>query len=114
MNYLLTLAERTLEPYEQVDTSTLTVEHVMPQSVLTAPAWTDYLDNEGVPIGEAVAVMHTLGNLTLVAGAYNSGNEQPWIRGQAGGAKGSSPLRINNALAHAETWLPADIEARSD
>lgn len=112
VNYLLTMAERSLEPHEQVDTSTLTVEHVMPQSVLTAPAWTDYLEKAGVQIGEAVAVMHTLGNLTLVASAYNSEMSNRGFRAKKE-ELGASPLRINNAVAQAETWLPADIEARS-
>ena len=112
VNYLLTMAERSLEPHEQVDTSTLTVEHVMPQSVLTAPEWTEYLETAGVQVGQAVAVMHTLGNLTLVAGPYNSEMSNRGFPAKKEELS-ASPLRINNAVAQAETWLPSDIEARS-
>ena len=112
VNFLLTMAERSIEPNEQVDTSALTVEHVMPQSVLTAPAWTDYLERSDVQIGEAVAVMHTLGNLTLVASAYNSEMSNRSFQAKKKDLS-QSPLRINNAVSQADTWLPADIEARS-
>lgn len=112
VNYLLTMAERSLEPHEQVNTSTLTIEHVMPQSLLTTPVWTEYMSQAKVQLGDAVAVMHTLGNLTLVAGPYNSemSNESFQIKKEE---LGKSPLRINHAISQAATWLPADIEARS-
>lgn len=112
VNFLLTMVERIVEPLEQVDTATLTIEHVLPQSVLVAPDWTNYLDDAGVPLGDAVAVMHTLGNLTLVAGAYNSE-----MSNRSFALKrtdfGESPLRINNSIAGHEKWTPATIEGRS-
>lgn len=112
VNFLLTMVERILEPLEQVDTSTLTVEHIMPQSVLTEPTWTGYFEREGVQLADAVPVMHTFGNLTLVAGPYNS------RLGSAGFdvkrvELGLSPLRINSEISESETWLPDGIAKRS-
>ncbi|MEV7396725.1 DUF262 domain-containing HNH endonuclease family protein [Aeromicrobium sp. NPDC092404] len=112
VNYLLTMVERILEPLEQVDTSTLTIEHVLPQSVLTTPGWTEYLEGSSVQLGDAVAVIHTLGNLTLVAGPYNSEMSNRTFELKRT-EFGESPLRINNVIAHHSSWLPQDIEARS-
>ncbi|MER7559707.1 DUF262 domain-containing HNH endonuclease family protein [Nocardioides sp. NPDC126508] len=113
VSFLLTMVERILEPLEQVETSTLTVEHIMPQSVLTEPTWTGYLEREGAQLADAVPVMHTLGNLTLVAGPYNSrlGNAGFDVKRVELGA---SPLRINREISASETWLPDDIAKRSE
>lgn len=113
VNFLLTMVERILKPLEQVDTSTLTIEHVMPQDALTDLAWTDYLEREGAWIVDALPVMHTLGNLTLVAGAHDSGlSDSSFEAKRVELAK--SPLRINDAVAQSATWLPADISDRSE
>jgi hypothetical protein len=112
VKYLLTAVERILEPLERVDTSDLTIEHVMPQAVLTAADWTAYLDQAGVRPGDAIAVLHTLGNLTLVAGTYNIEMSSRSFSSKRG-ELAESPLRINAAIASADTWLPTNIEARS-
>ena len=97
---------------EPVDTSELTIEHVMPQNLSTG--WRNYLleNYPGADIDETHnSWKHTLGNLTLTG--YNSQMSNKtfqWKREQLT----RSGLRLKASIISQEQWGPREIEARAD
>lgn len=92
---------------ERVETETLTIEHVMPQTLndlwraQLGPNWED--DHE--------QLLHTLGNLTLTS--YNSelGNA-PY--GEKRARFGESHLELNKYFGSVEDWNATEIERRAE
>ena len=97
---------------EPVDTSELSIEHVMPQNL--SPEWRSDLSAwyPGVDIDEMHnAWKHTLGNLTLTG--YNSQLSNKgfvWKREELA----RSGLRLSTSLIDSEQWGPDEIAARAD
>ncbi len=89
-----------------------TVEHILPQNRNLSQAWRDALGEEWQSVQESL--LHTLGNLTLTG--YNSEySDRPFAekRDMEGGFA-QSPLRLNQRLAHLETWNEDAIQDRAD
>ncbi|MDK8811151.1 DUF262 domain-containing protein [Corynebacterium sp. MSK035] len=97
---------------EPVDTSELSIEHVMPQNL--SPEWRADLSAwyPGVDIDEMHNTWkHTLGNLTLTG--YNSQLSNKgfaWKREELA----RSGLRLSTSLIDSERWGPDEIAARAD
>lgn len=97
---------------EPVDTSGLTIEHVMPQTL--SNRWREYLEN--IHPGEDTdelheKYLHTLGNLTLTG--YNSSlsnREFEWKRAEMA----KSGLRLSASITRQNEWGPEQIERRGN
>jgi hypothetical protein len=99
----------------------LQIEHVMPQS------WEDHWplpadQDPGHAKDRRNALLHTIGNLTLVTKKLNpSLSNAPWLAASSGGKSkraglhGHSILRLNHELVHSneDAWDEDRIEARS-
>jgi len=104
---------------------TLTIEHVMPQS--WRQHWTiDSDDADGDAVAtERDALIHTLGNLTLLTGKLNPYvSNNPWlsttingkpIHGKRDALHEHSVLRLNNKLItqHPDQWTESDARGRT-
>ncbi len=95
---------------EKVELLTLTVEHVMPQSIRKDKKGLTWIEMLGENWGDAHEKwLHSIGNLTLTG--YNSplGNKSfPEKRGILSHSK----LELNRLLAKCERWGTAEIEER--
>jgi len=94
-----------------VDTSQLTVEHVMPQNHNLSQSWKRMLGNNWEEVHDKY--LHTLGNLTLTA--YNSElSDRPFDEKKniQGGFK-DSPLRLNRMLSTSTEWNAEQIQQRA-
>lgn len=109
VKFLLSVAERRLPGTESADLSKSQIEHIMPQAL--SDAWKGAFRAAGVDLGDAEALTHTLGNLTLTDNNQKMGNatfgekRDEFFEGSA--------LRLNRALARLNDFLPVDIERRS-
>lgn len=105
--------EETYGSKEPVDLSTLTIEHVLPQT--PTQAWQDVLA-EDMEAGEEFeqvheALLHTLGNLTLTG--YNSAlSNSPFEKKRLKLA--GSGVRMNQEIAEQERWGRPQIQERAD
>lgn len=106
--FLLEELERMHGHKEEVEFDNLTIEHVMPQSM--PRHWADYLAEQGARVDDALAVLHTLGNLTLTA--YNSelSNADFDVKREE---LAKSKLSLNHELSGTPFFSPAVIEART-
>lgn len=96
---------------ERVESSTLTIEHVLPQT--PTPAWNQELVDDIQP-GEDVqqvyeSLVHTLGNLTL--SGYNSSLSNSPFQIKRG-KLASSGLSMNQEIAQQTHWGSPQIKAR--
>lgn len=104
---LLERLEVALGHKEKVDSSNLTIEHVMPQTL--TPWWKEQLGEDWEDDHETL--LHTLGNLTLTG--YNSElSNQSYPEKRAEFAK--SHFGLNRYFADVERWDSAEIERRAD
>ncbi|MDQ4489036.1 DUF262 domain-containing protein [Sinomonas sp. ASV486] len=107
---VLTWIELLMNPKERVDPSTLTIEHVMPQTL--SPAWREELGHRygaGVVDERHDELVHTLGNLTLTGLNESLSNgtfdkKRPKL--------GASSIVMNQQIAAHESWGPDEIQAR--
>ena len=109
VKFLLEVAESRLPGTEEANLSRSQIEHIMPQTLSTP--WRHAFATAGVDVGDAEALTHTLGNLTLTDNNQKMGNgsfEEKRTRFFR-----SSALRMNRALAELDDFLPEEIEARS-
>lgn len=96
---------------ERVIVEDYTIEHVMPQNQNLSQEWQNELGDNWQAIQETY--LHTIGNLTLTG--YNSElSDKPFRekRDMEGGFA-SSPLKLNQSLAHLENWNEQQIKART-
>ena len=95
---------------EQVDTSSLTVEHVMPQTEILNQKWRDALGEDWKE--RHATWLHRLGNLTLTA--YNREYSNRWFDEKKTIDHGfnESPLRLNQFIKQQTTWNVELIEER--
>ena len=106
--YLLDRLEN--DSKEKIDTSSLTIEHVLPQNVNLSAYWRDMLGIEWKAIQEAW--LHRLGNLTLTG--YNSEYSDRSFQDKKVIPKGfnDSPLRLNRFIREQIRWTAEEIEVR--
>ncbi len=95
---------------EQIDTSTFTIEHVMPQNEDLRPEWRAMLGAEWQTVQETW--LHRLGNLTLTG--YNSTySDRPFAEKKTiADGFNDSPLRLNKYVREQSTWDATTIEQR--
>jgi len=103
--YILLALEETYEHKEPVDTSTATMEHIMPQTL--SEAWEAHLGPDHVAIHDKW--LDTIGNLTLTG--YNSelGNspfEEKKVKLQ------NTHFELSRSILLQASWGAAEIEAR--
>lgn len=105
---ILMSLNRKLNPTEQVNQENLTIEHIMPKTL--TEDWTAYITNANERVEVALAKRHVLGNLTLTGD--NSSLARRLIAGKVE-IFSESNLPLNRLFEHQDSWLPADIDARS-
>lgn len=102
---ILERIERGASPKELVSPDTLTIEHVLPQTL--SPWWREAL---GESAAEALEMhLHTLGNLTLTG--YNaelSNSDFPTKKSRLA----ESNLSLNRDIADSPSWGPSEIKTR--
>ena len=106
--YLLDRLEN--DSKEKIDTSTCTIEHVLPQNRNLVAAWREMLGPDWKTIQETW--LHRLGNLTLTA--YNPEYSDRSFTDKKTMDKGfnESPLRINHFIRESAKWTATEIEKR--
>lgn len=106
--YLLDRLEN--DSKERIDTSSFTIEHVLPQNENLSAAWREMLGPEWKTVQETW--LHRLGNMTLTA--YNTEySDRPFADKQSMPRGFSeSPLRLNRFIREQARWTAAEIELR--
>ncbi len=106
--YLLDRLEN--DSKEKIDTSSFTIEHVLPQNENLLPYWKEMLGTDWKAIQETW--LHRLGNLTLTG--YNSEYSDRSFDEKKTMPKGfnDSPLRLNRFIREQARWTATEIEAR--
>ncbi|MBN1243328.1 MAG: DUF262 domain-containing protein [Spirochaetales bacterium] len=106
--YLLDRLEN--DSREKIDTSSFTIEHVLPQNENLGSAWRDMLGADWKTIQETW--LHRLGNLTLTG--YNSEYSDHSFddKKSIAGGFNDSPLRLNRFMREQARWTKVEIEAR--
>lgn len=106
--YLLDRLEN--DSKEKIDTSSFTIEHVLPQNENLLPAWQEMLGDDWKTIQETW--LHRLGNLTLTG--YNAEYSDRSFDEKKTMPKGfnDSPLRLNRFVREQPQWTAAEIETR--
>lgn len=112
-NLILQWLEQSYGSKEPVAMDTLTIEHVLPQTI--TPEWTQMLRETGDVEGDVTvaheALVHTLGNLTLTG--YNAK-----LRNSSFNIKrtqlATSGVSMNQEIAEQDRWGQPQILARAD
>ena len=106
--YLLDRLEN--DSKEKIDTTSFTVEHVLPQNQNLGASWREMLGSDWKTIQETW--LHRLGNLTLTG--YNSEYSDRSFTDKKTMEKGfdESPLRINHFIRESTKWTVIEIEER--
>jgi uncharacterized protein with ParB-like and HNH nuclease domain/predicted transport protein len=113
-HYLLDRLEN--DSKEHIDTTTLTIEHVLPQNEELRSEWKEMLGSDYRSIQERW--QHRLGNLTLTG--YNSEysdlpfEQKKTLIDKEGRQVGFnfSPLRLNRFISEQSKWTQSEIEKR--
>jgi predicted transport protein len=94
----------------KIDTSTFTIEHVLPRNENLLPTWREMLGGDWKMVQETW--LHRLGNLTLTG--YNAEYSDRSFDEKKTMAKGfnDSPLRLNRFIREQPRWTAAEIETR--
>jgi uncharacterized protein with ParB-like and HNH nuclease domain len=97
---------------ERIDTSTFTIEHVIPQNEDLNKDWRTMLGDNWKEIQETW--LHRLGNLTLTG--YNSEyQDRGFIKKKTmSGGFDDSPLRLNKDMRDATAWTPIEMDKRGE
>ena len=106
--YLLDRLEN--DSKEKIDTSTFTIEHVLPQNENLLPAWREMLGDDWKTVQETW--LHRLGNLTLTG--YNAEySDNPFSKKKTmNKGLNDSPLRLNHFIREQPQWTAMEIETR--
>jgi predicted transport protein len=95
---------------EPTDTSTLTIEHVMPQNEKLLPQWREMLGSEWKEVHRTW--LHRLGNLTLTG--YNSTYSDRSFEDKKliPGGFADSAVRLNRFIREQAVWTPVEMSQR--
>jgi uncharacterized protein with ParB-like and HNH nuclease domain/predicted transport protein len=95
---------------EKIDTSTFTIEHILPQNEDLRPEWRQMLGPDWKQIQETW--LHRLGNITLTG--YNSEYSDRSFEEKKSIKDGfaESPLRLNKFVREQTNWSALEIERR--
>lgn len=95
---------------ERIDTSSFSIEHVLPQNEDLRPEWRTMLGSDWKAVQETW--LHRLGNLTLTG--YNSTySDRPFSEKKTiAGGFDESPLRLNKFIREQSAWDGKTIEQR--
>lgn len=106
--YLLDRLEN--DSKEKIDTSTFTIEHVLPQNEKLVPAWREMLGPDWKQVQETW--LHRLGNLTL--SGYNTEYSDRAFDEKKTMPDGfnDSPLRLNRSIREQSRWTETEMEKR--
>jgi predicted transport protein len=106
--YLLDRLEN--DSKEKIDTSTFTIEHVLPQNENLSAAWREMCGTDWSSVQKSW--LHRLGNLTLTG--YNSEYSDRSFneKKETKGGFNDSPLRLNRYIRDQSEWTAKEIEAR--
>ena len=104
-----------LENYENrepSDTSTFTIEHIMPQNEMLCPEWTQMIGNNWQETQREW--VHRLGNLTLTG--YNSTySDRPFSeKKNIPGGFSDSSVRLNRYIREQDVWTPTEMKMRGE
>lgn len=107
-HYLLDQLEN--DSKEKIDTSTFTIEHIMPQNEELRAEWQAMLGFDWKAVHEAW--LHRLGNITLTG--YNSKYSDRSFEDKKTIEQGfnDSPLRLNKFIREQESWTASEMEKR--
>ena len=97
---------------EKIDTSSFTIEHVMPQNPKLLPVWREALGSDWKNVQETW--VHRLGNLTL--SGYNEKYSDTSFQEKKTMKNGfkDSPLRLNKFIGEQDSWNETLIEQRGE
>jgi predicted transport protein len=105
-----------LENYESkelTDTSTYSIEHIMPQNELLSPEWRKMLGEENWRDVQKTWI-HRLGNLTLT-GYNREYSDRPFNEKKSmPGGFAYSAVRLNKCVREQAAWTAKEIAARND
>lgn len=105
----LLLAIENHESNEQLESDTLSVEHIMPQTL--QPAWTKMLGKDYERIHDEY--LHTLGNLSLTG--YNAKmSNKSFKEKQETLEKHSKAVELNRDVINQEVWTDLEIKQRAE
>ena len=95
---------------EVIDTSNLTIEHVMPQNDALRPEWQEMLGQDWQAVWETW--LHRLGNLTLTG--YNAEySDRPFAEKKTTeGGFDESPIRLNKFIREQSVWTATEMHER--
>lgn len=95
---------------EKIDTSSFTIEHILPQNENLSAEWREMLGPEWKQLQQAL--LHRLGNITLTA--YNSEYSDRSFHDKKSikGGFDESPLRLNKFVREQNKWTATEIEQR--
>lgn len=94
---------------EPVSRASLSVEHILPQELNSA--WQDMLRQNDVDLEVAESRTHVLGNLTTTGSNSVLGQRPPNEKFEI---LAQSNIPLNRGFERVESWLPSDIDLRSD
>ncbi len=109
-SYLLDRLEN-FKTNERIDTSSFTIEHVLPQNDELRPEWQTMLGTDWKRVQETW--LHRLGNVTLTG--YNPDySDKPFDVKKSLTGKGfnDSPLRLHRSIREQTIWTASEIEQR--
>ncbi len=95
---------------EVIDTSSFTIEHVMPQNDDLRPDWKAMLGKDWESVRETW--LHRLGNLTLTAYNTEYSDRRFAEKKKIKGGFNDSPLRLNKFIREQTQWTAAEMEKR--
>jgi uncharacterized protein with ParB-like and HNH nuclease domain/predicted transport protein len=107
-HYLLDRLEN--DSKEKIDTSSFTIEHILPQNEDLSPEWQAMLGPDWKAVQEIW--LHRLGNITL--SGYNSEYSDRSFKEKKSieGGFDQSPLRLNRSVREQMNWTAAEMERR--
>lgn len=104
---ILETLEEQYEHKEEVPVKSLTIEHIMPQTL--SEWWKNHLGKDGEETHELL--LHTIGNLTLTAYNTELSNDDFEFKKQT---FNQSHLELNKYFASLSKWTREEIEKRAD
>ncbi|MFH0938015.1 MAG: DUF262 and DUF1524 domain-containing protein [Planctomycetota bacterium] len=107
-HYLLDRLEN--DSKEKINTSSFTIEHVMPQNEELVTEWKTMLGEDWKTVQEVW--LHRLGNITLTGYNTKYGDRPFTDKKTIDGGFNDSPLRLNKFIREQPSWTEVEMEKR--